>query len=980
MSKNSRMFQSEEAQAVSRASQELNAFTDALKSLRGEIGADNAKIAQENNKSFANSVSKFGQGVNILVDAATKLASIEYDKEFETIAARTDLLMADIDALSQKSIMAADLSSRAYLDAINSSLSSITDGINEGAYAAANNLIDLGAQSKIFGLEKERIELENKNTKNLRKAQRDATYSNLYAQQTQAEVTAGAELTRMGTHALDDVGAFGFSSGKALGTAGDILAGIAQGTAAATSTMIQLENRQIVQSYENEKKVTEAVLKSNQEVAKKLIEYGANVEKAWLQFAQKLENKLVQADFAANDMGISMGLNGKALAKFRSNMMAEQVKVASRWGKTLTDMQQAQTSYQEDIGRNVQMSSRDFDTTFALDKLAGTDGLSTQLASAMVPFNKSISSSNDMVFEMFQNVSKMGLSGRKYMKDLLKNLKLAEKHQFKGGVKGLMQMAAWASKTKFNMDSLDSMLDKVSEGGLEGVITQAAQLQVLGGAAAMGADPLAMMFERYNDPAAYAKRMNSMTRGMGTFDEKTGETWFNQGDQMRIEAMAKAQGRSKEDLFTEVRERNKRANIEKKIQPGKFNDDQLTTISSRAQWNQDKGQWEVTMNNGKPKAVSDLSADDIKNIMPTETNERIEMYVHDIRDMMTRLAAATGGMQAQLQSKGYSQWISEENKRIAQVTSEFRANYSTYLSEFKRNMGIATEAQKTLLAIMNQGNSNIDSASSEILNEGRHIASTLAQVNRLLQDSLNEINNRKDEYKPKPGEIAHDHPTPTTRLTPYDPRCNLTWKNPLDENKVPVTKPKVRQAQEAAKRGDFTTAVQNAHIGRGSIMDGVLKAEGQSMVVAASKVTPINDGEIATTDPQDHAIFAKTGGPFDTLFNGIFSKINEISKVLPQSVPYTFPEQPVKELYKPLYSQQGQAGDVSKSPIKIEPITLNINLNGALGKSKNFLEEITNNPMLVRSLSQLISESISKNVNGGKSIYTGDLSTPRFQK
>ena len=39
MSKKNRMFQSEEAQAVSRASQELNAFTDALKSLQVEIDA-----------------------------------------------------------------------------------------------------------------------------------------------------------------------------------------------------------------------------------------------------------------------------------------------------------------------------------------------------------------------------------------------------------------------------------------------------------------------------------------------------------------------------------------------------------------------------------------------------------------------------------------------------------------------------------------------------------------------------------------------------------------------------------------------------------------------------------------------------------------------------------------------------------------------------------------------------------------------------
>lgn len=79
-----------------------------------------------------------------------------------------------------------------------------------------------------------------------------------------------------------------------------------------------------------------------------------------------------------------------------------------------------------------------------------------------------------------------------------------------------------------------------------------------------------------------------------------------------------------------------------------------------------------------------------------------------------------------------------------------------------------------------------------------------------------------------------------------------------------------------------------------------------------------------------------------------------------------------------MYNQQDKTRNVSNSPIKVEPITLNINLDGALGKSKDFLEEITNNPMLIRSLSQLISESISKNINGGKSTYTAGISTPRF--
>ena len=163
MSKKNRMFQSEEAQAVSRASQELNVLTDALRLLQVEIdaatgaekkqlkekkaelkyqealnksrqniavskfqsrfntnigaddiasGAENARMTEENNRNWAKNIDKFGKLGNVLIEAATKLASIDYEKEFETIAARTDLLMADIEALGQKSIMAADLSAQ----------------------------------------------------------------------------------------------------------------------------------------------------------------------------------------------------------------------------------------------------------------------------------------------------------------------------------------------------------------------------------------------------------------------------------------------------------------------------------------------------------------------------------------------------------------------------------------------------------------------------------------------------------------------------------------------------------------------------------------------------------------------------------------------------------------------------------------------------------------------------------------------------
>ena len=69
--------------------------------------------------------------------------------------------------------------------------------------------------------------------------------------------------------------------------------------------------------------------------------------------------------------------------------------------------------------------------------------------------------------------------------------------------------------------------------------------------------------------------------------------------------------------------------------------------------------------------------------------------------------------------------------------------------------------------------------------------------------------------------------------------------------------------------------------------------------------------------------------------------------------------------------------------IKID--TVKIELNGKLeltsgnGQSIDIIKEIQNNPMLLRSLSEMISESINKNINGGKSTYTGGTPTPRFK-
>ena len=1025
-----KQFQSKEAQAVAHVTEELNILSDAIDELDQLIGdkglsKTEKKLLQQKkielkaqealnktrqnhavtkfSRKFGNSMSAdeitnevsrlddsnakssnvtkvagyVGPALNTAIQAYAKLETIESEKEYERISAQTDILMADIDALGQKAVMAAELQAKAYTAAIDSSLSNLIDGINEGAYKAASNLIDLGAQSKIFALEQERIDLENKNTKAQRTAQKEATFKNLGAQKTQAITNISSEAARLVGRAASNVEVsvlgFGGSTGDAPGATADAAANVAEGAAAANTALTEMEGKLSVQKFENEKKITEARLKYEQEVEKKWIEAGANVEKAWLSFAQYLEGELLKSEAAANELGVGLGLSGKQLESFKKSMFESQVAV-SKWGKTLEDMQKIMSSYNDSTGRNIQFSTNDFDTSFALDKLAGQDGLSAQLTSSMELFNHSVSDSNEMFYEMYKNVSKIGLNGRKYLKDLSKNLKLAERFQFKNGVKGMMDMAKWAQNTRFNMDSLDGMLQNFSENGLEGAITKAAGIQVLGGNFAMGADPLAMIWERYNDPQAFAQRLHDMLKGMGSYDAQTGEVTFNMGEQMQMEQFAKYTGQSVQDLMNQQRQRIKGEQVKKSLNNGvNWSDDEKALITNKAQLV--NGEWKVTMDNGKSKSVSQLNSEDLNHLKPEDNDEKLVNYVYNIMDMMTKLTGAKREATAKLELDGYSEWYQEELTRIRNVVTDFNTNYEEYLGEFKEKMHLVTNAQKTMLDLMAQGNTNIDNASSQILQAGQNIAKTLNQVNQLLQNSLNKLNDMKS-----PSQRTVEAPSKACEKANarFDKAVNNAVSHPFTSAATNNRELHEAAAEVCRSKGHKVAAVMHeiASYGPPTMPDGIVSALGNPMSVAASKVTPIHDGTVATTDPQDHAIFAKTGGPFDTLFNGIFAKINEISSVLPRSMEYIMPSERV-------FNEISHSKDTANnSKIQMEPIKLiiegRLDLGNSNGQSVDIINEVRNNPILLRTLTQLISESMMKNINGGKSTYTGGVVTPRF--
>lgn len=994
-----------------------NAAMDRLERNYGNnMSAD--EISQQLSRNERNSknvsVSSYAnQLLNLAVNSVVKTQTIDYDRKYENISNQVDLLMADINKLGQTAVEAAKLQANAYTSAIDSSLSNLIDGINEGAYASASNLIDLSAQSKIFSLEQVKLNLETKNTKNVREAQNTTNLKNLDAQETQAWANIWGEGVKLAGKSASETSFLGISFGKSSEAGGEFIGNGIEGLAAINTTITELEGKLYNQKFENEKNITEAQLNYNQEVQKEWIQAAANVQKAFLNLAQHVEGALTKAEAAANDMGINLGFSRKQLDTFKRSMFQTQITIA-KWGKTMEDAQKMQNEYTETTGRNIQFTTTDFDSSFAFDKLVGQDGLSNKLTAGMELFNHSVSDSNEMFFEMYKNVSKIGLNSRKYFTDLQSNLRLAEKFQFKGGLKSLMEMSKWAQNVRFNMGSLDNILDKVQTGGLEGIIEQSAKLQVLGGNYAMGADPLAMAYEAFNDPSSLAKRLNKMLVGEGTFNSKTGEVDFSGFSQMKVRAMAEATGQDYKDVLNQARQMIK-GNIVNKELNGKYkwSDEDKALITNKARLV--NGEWKVTMDNNVDQSVSTLSPQDLDHLKPTDNEEKLVNYVANIRDMMTRLTGTQQENIAKLQNDGFEQWMQEEQTRIQNVATEFNDNYQKYLDIFSLNMKLATDSQKTMLSLFEQGNSNIDSAQQDILNEGKNISSTLSKVNTLISTSFTEMKKQiaetlhvtamiRGEEKPNKNDMFKEDAKATEEQVELIKKYykkegkepNFSTKKgewfdgywEFEDSSFPNlnafinTHPELKKQliELGRKEKDpfvigndpnkpkidpwYMTIVKN--LGRNAFTpSNVLPNSAADIAITRMRDGVVSqNGQITKIDNNDQVLAAKKDGPIDKMLDtvsSISSPDTLSSPVSPRPMSYN------SQVMESPHRSQSQSGGNGK--LEVAPIQININgsikVNGT-GGSTDITRELTNNPEFVRSIAQIISIEVEKKVQGGR--------------
>lgn len=728
-------------------------------------------------------------------------------------------------------------------------------------------------------------------------------------------------------------------------------------------------------------------------MAEKQIEAAEAIQKNWLAVTQAIEEWQSKFEKTFNDISQNIGMNNRGLMmNYQQSQFALIKSVAESFGMTDEDVAAIQKGYTDNTGRNGILSKMDMRQLAALGTNMGDTGIAAQYASEMDIFNHSVEESVDLLGDALNKVNRIGLNGRKYTKDVVANLKLAQKYNFKGGIQGFMNMARWAEKTRFNIASIGSMVDKVQEGGLEGVITQSAGFQVLGGHAAMNSDPLGMMFDAWADPEAYAKRMQDMTKGFGTVDRKTGETKFNINESMQMAQIAKLQGRSVEEVRGEVMDRNKRDFIKNNLtaeQKRNLSEEEKDYLGTVAKYNANTQRYEAKIWDEGQKAyvardVNELTAEDLKNVMPEDHQERMETWVSDIASAVKKMDAEKIWESADVASATYKQTLDSFNTRL----NEMHTSYLNTREEAIKNIGtMQNTIENSVKGYLEQYANNLNNDSSavagqmtEVKNAANDIAGTLETVADLIADAGREVG---QELADLVGEenIRRNYPKLDDALRATDVHVEAHASVRKDRNKADVESAETRGLRNSPRDPRNLTPKEFVEkyvyqIPVQSTNDAVVSGKGEPLAMGARKVVPINDGVLAMGRSDDSALVKAPNREVDNYLNGLGAKIMGLydvavkqqktdGSVLPDSArimddSWNEPSERVSRENRP-----------SDNFASNQPQNMNLKVSGSVmlecdGQQINIIEQLKNDPIAIRKFTEMLSYQFSSNANGGK--------------
>lgn len=334
-----------------------------------------------------------------------------------------------------------------------------------------------------------------------------------------------------------------------------------------------------------------------------LVKTFANLPDLADKLRQKIKNLgIVEMDKAMKKSALSMGVFTKQTEGFRANFK-EASKYTNQVGIGIEELAKMQSDYSESLGRNVMLGEEGLKAmaNMAAATTLGAEG-SAQFAADLDNAGYSAERTAQFTEQVMNDSHALGLNATKVMKNLSQNMKMLNKYNFKGGVKGLEKMAKTASKLGVDMNMVSGMADKLFD--IEGAVDMSAQLQVMGGAWAQLADPFKLMYMARNDMEGLMEAVGNAAAASAKFNDKTKEFEISALEMHRLRKVAEMTGVSYDELAKSAKNAAKMTKIKTQMRFSMSKEEQ-EFISNTAKFNA-QGKAEIMLN-GKPKLVSQLT-------------------------------------------------------------------------------------------------------------------------------------------------------------------------------------------------------------------------------------------------------------------------------------------------------------------------------------------------------------------------------------
>lgn len=668
------------------------------------------------------------------------------------------------------------------------------------------------------------------------------------------------------------------------------------------------------------------------------------VAQEYLKLTQKEFDVFGTLDETMRKSAIGVGiLNENGIERYVENMTHRMPDIMRRWGVTFEEIANIQNAYTESTGRSINLSNADIEKSLGLTILTGDQGTTDELNADMQKFGMSVADSSDMFGEILDNARKLGLSTRKTGKDLVRDMKLANKYEFKGAKKALAEMSIWANKVRFDMSELPSLIDKQT-GSFENVISNAASIQVLGGnfTSYMG-DPLKNAFLGFQDPAELAKNVNSALKGIGFFNSSTGKTEISTTDQIRMKAFSEATGISMENLRNQVFQMVQGDKVMNALTPENsktYTKKQKELLQQQAHFS--NGEWKVTLANGDEKSINNLTKSDFADLMPHEeamydlTKEGVGYakqgvdYLQELVGKAKKASGETNSQQIELFQQHTQEFYDTYDAMVIAARKYFDDHKSKFQEELDNNLRIVRESYQGYLKVADEGKKEIDAKVKQIQGSAATIASTLESVGQLFANAKTkletELNNGKQE----------------------NVRAETDKRGKEVVNNAEVQRQRTERAQSTQANSKVKTQ-SSLPITYGQGYANMGRIIGESLFFKPNKIDDgviAQNGNVIKIDNQDQILAAKEGGPVDKMLDTAQTAYSE----LPRENPYA--------------DNSNNGGKIEVAPIEIQ-LNGKIQLSGGNG-TVDITSQIINDPIVMREITQIISKNIEMQINGGR--------------